>query len=97
MEPYTIDPEDQHPNSIQLLKEFNAYRTVYKEANSQPIHAFFVVPQNLPPGPRPLLVRYHGGAWTEGEAEASLRPLYVSLHGNSLTAYGINAISAFWS
>lgn len=75
MEPYTIDPADQWENSLKLLEHFHAYRVAYKYVNSQPIHAFFVIPKQLPQGPRPLLVRYHGGAWTEGEAEASLRPL----------------------
>jgi cephalosporin-C deacetylase-like acetyl esterase len=75
MEPYTIDPNTQWENSLKILDQFDAHRTTYKYVNSQPIHAFFVIPKNLPSGPRPLLVKLHGGAWTEGEAEASIRPL----------------------
>lgn len=75
MQPYTIDPAHQHPNSIRLLHQFNAFRVAYKLINHHPVHAFFLVPKQLPPGPRPLLVRFHGGGFVEGEAEASLRPL----------------------
>jgi cephalosporin-C deacetylase-like acetyl esterase len=75
MEPYTIDPEKQWSNTLKILPQFDAYRVAYKHVNAQPIHAFFVIPKQLPPGPRPLLVRFHGGGWTEGEADASLRPL----------------------
>lgn len=75
MEPYTIDPEKQWSNTLKILPQFDAYRVAYKYVNAQPIHAFFVIPKQLPPGPRPLLVRFHGGGWTEGEADASLRPL----------------------
>lgn len=75
MEPYTIDPHTQHPNSVKLLDEFDAYRVAYKYVDNQPVHAFFVIPKELASGPRPLLVRFHGGGMTEGEAEASLRPL----------------------
>lgn len=78
MEPYAINPEDQWENSRKVLGQFDAYRTAYKYIDSQPIHAVFIVPKQLPPGPRPLLVRFHGGGWVEGEAEASLRPLYAS-------------------
>ncbi|RYP10859.1 hypothetical protein DL764_000411 [Monosporascus ibericus] len=111
MEPYTIDPAHQHENSIKLLGRFDAYRTAYKYVNSQPIHAFFIIPKQLPPGPRPLLVRFHGGGWTEGEAEASLRPFFLELalkHGaviltpdyrlrpeHELTE-GIEDIRSFW-
>lgn len=79
MESYTIDPANQHENSLKLLEHFHAYRVAYKYINSQPIHAFFVIPKELPKGPRPLLVRYHGGGWTEGEAEASLRPFFLEM------------------
>lgn len=75
MEPYTIDPGTQHPNSVKLLHEFDAYRVAYKYVDNQPVHTLFVVPKELPSGPRPLLVRFHGGGMTEGEAEASLWPL----------------------
>lgn len=75
MEPYTIDPSKQWSNTLKILHKFDAYRVAYKRVNSQPIHAFFVIPKRLPTGPRPLLVRFHGGGWTEGEADASLRPL----------------------
>jgi acetyl esterase/lipase len=75
MEAYAIDPVHQHPNSIALLDQFRTFRTPYKHINNQPIHAFFIVPDKLPPGPRPLFVRFHGGGFVEGEAEASMRPL----------------------
>lgn len=75
MEPYNIDPEKQWSNTLKILPQFDAYRVAYRLVNGQPIHAFFVIPKELPPGPRPLLVRFHGGGWTEGEADASLRPL----------------------
>ncbi|KEF51957.1 uncharacterized protein A1O9_11947 [Exophiala aquamarina CBS 119918] len=79
MEPYTIDPAKQWSNTIRILHKFDAYRVAYKYVDSQPIHAFFVIPKQLPPGPRPLLVRFHGGGWTEGEADASLRPFFLEL------------------
>lgn len=75
MERYTIDPASQHPSAVRLFEKFNVFRAPYKLIDNQPIHAFFIVPERLPPGPRPLLVRFHGGGWTEGEAEASIRPL----------------------
>jgi acetyl esterase/lipase len=75
MERYAIDPASQHPNSLRVLDKFSTFRTAYKRIDGQPIHAFFVVPDELPPGPRPLLVRFHGGGFVEGEAEASIRAL----------------------
>lgn len=77
MESYTIDLATQHPNSIKIFDKFDTYRVAYKYIKDQPIHAFFIIPRQLPAGPRPLLVRFHGGGWTEGEADASIRPLYV--------------------
>ncbi|EMR71266.1 putative alpha beta hydrolase fold-3 domain protein [Eutypa lata UCREL1] len=79
MDPYTIDLTNQCENSIKLLPQFDTYRTAYKHVNSQPIHAFFLIPKELPPGPRPLLVRFHGGAWSEGEAESFMRPFFLEL------------------
>jgi acetyl esterase/lipase len=75
MERYTTDPTSQHPNALRVLDKFSTFRTEYKLIDGQPIHAFFIVPDNLPSGPRPLLVRFHGGGWVEGEAEASIRAL----------------------
>lgn len=75
MEPYPIDPAAQHPNSLELLGNFSIFRTNYKLIDGQPVHAFFIVPNSLQPGARPLLVRFHGGGGVEGEAEASIRPL----------------------
>lgn len=75
MELYNPDMASQHPNSVRLFPNFTTYRTAYKHIDGEPIHAFFIVPNELPPGPRPLFVRYHGGGWVEGEAEASMRPL----------------------
>jgi acetyl esterase/lipase len=75
MERYTIDPASQHANALRAFEKFTTFRAAYKLIDNQPIHAFFIVPENLPSGPRPLLVRFHGGGWVEGEAEASLRPL----------------------
>jgi acetyl esterase/lipase len=75
MERYTIDPASQHPSALKAFDKFSTFRTAYKQVNNQPIHAFFIIPEKLPPGPRPLLVRFHGGGWVEGEAEASLRAL----------------------
>lgn len=77
MEPYAIDLTTQHPNSIKIFDQFDAYRVAYKYVSGQPIHAFFIIPKQLPSGPRPLFVRFHGGGFTEGEADASIRPLYV--------------------
>lgn len=77
MEPYSIDPETQFENSQKLLAQFDAYRTAYKHIDAQAIHAVFIIPKQLPSGPRPLLVRFHGGGFCEGEAEASIRPLYA--------------------
>lgn len=75
MERYTIDPDSQHPNALALFVKFGIFRTSYKIIDEQPIYAFFIVPDKLPPGPRPLLVRFHGGGWVEGEADASIRAL----------------------
>lgn len=77
MERYTINPKSQHPNSLALFGKFSIFRTFYKLIDDQPIHVFFIVPDQLPSGPRPLLVRFHGGGGVEGEAEASIRPLLV--------------------
>ncbi|PKS09630.1 hypothetical protein jhhlp_004249, partial [Lomentospora prolificans] len=79
MEHYTIDLTSQHPNSQPLFDNFQTFRASYKLIDDQPIHAFFIVPSQLPPGPRPLLVRFHGGGWVEGEAEASMRPFLLEL------------------
>ena len=75
MERYTTDPASQHPNALRVLDKFSTFRTEYKLIDDRPIHAFFIVPDKLPSGPRPLLVRFHGGGWVEGEAEASIRAL----------------------
>lgn len=75
MEPYLINPDSQHPEALRLFDQFEIFRTAYKLIQNQPIHAFFIVPKKLPPGPRPLLVRFHGGGFVEGEADASIRPL----------------------
>ena len=85
MEPCSIDPATQHPNSVRLLDKFSTFRTSYKLVDGQPIHAFFIVPNELPAGPRPLLVRFHGGA-VEGEAEAAIRPLYALVPPSGLGA-----------
>ncbi|SPN99940.1 uncharacterized protein DNG_02792 [Cephalotrichum gorgonifer] len=79
MEPYTVDMGSQHPNSVRLFDQFRTFRTIYKVIDGQPIHTFFIVPNELPPGPRPLLVRFHGGGLVEGEAEASMRPFFLEL------------------
>lgn len=75
MERHNLDPASQHPNAMKVFDKFSTFRTAYKLIDDQPIHAFFIVPDNLPSGPRPLLVRFHGGGWVEGEAEASIRAL----------------------
>ncbi|KAK4042308.1 Alpha/Beta hydrolase protein [Parachaetomium inaequale] len=79
MERYTIDPASQHPNALRVFDKFTTFRTEYKRIDDQPIHAFFIVPDKLPSGPRPLLVRFHGGGWVEGEAEASIRAFFLEL------------------
>ncbi|KKZ62317.1 hypothetical protein EMCG_00391 [[Emmonsia] crescens] len=89
MEPYSIDPETQFENSQKLLAQFDAYRTAYKYIDAQAIHAVFIIPKQLPSGPRPLLVRFHGGGFCEGEAEASIRPFFLELalkHGAVILA-----------
>ncbi|EJT78766.1 hypothetical protein GGTG_03864 [Gaeumannomyces tritici R3-111a-1] len=83
MESYKLDLETQHPNTIKIVDQFNVYRAPYKHVNNRPIYAFFLVPKVLPAGPRPLMVRYHGGGWTEGEAEASLRPFLLEMTRDS--------------
>ncbi|KAK2749563.1 hypothetical protein FQN55_003263 [Onygenales sp. PD_40] len=113
MEPYTFDlKETQHENSQKLFGQFDTYRTAYKHINSQPIHAIFIVPKHLPPGPRPLLVRFHGGGFCEGEAEGSMRPFFLELalkHGAVILApdyrlrpehelaEGVDDIRSFWT
>lgn len=86
MEPYAIDPDTQWENSVKLLGDFDAYRTAYKFVNSQPIYAFFIIPKQLRTGLSPLLVRFHGGGFSEGEAEASLRPLCDNLYAQVLSS-----------
>ncbi|KAL2128262.1 hypothetical protein VTI74DRAFT_9434 [Chaetomium olivicolor] len=87
MERYTIDPASQHPSALRVFDKFSTFRTAYKIIDNQPIHAFFIVPDKLPSGPRPLLVRFHGGGWVEGEAEASIRAFFLELalkHGAAI-------------
>ncbi|KAK3306719.1 Alpha/Beta hydrolase protein [Chaetomium strumarium] len=79
MERWTIDPASQHPSAMRVFDQFSTFRTQYKLVDDQPIHAFFIVPDQLPSGPRPLLVRFHGGGWVEGEAEASIRAFFLEL------------------
>ncbi|OJD22839.1 hypothetical protein ACJ73_05809 [Blastomyces percursus] len=89
MEPYSIDPESQSENSQKLIHQFDVYRTAYKHIASQPIHAVFIIPKQLPSGARPLLMRFHGGGFCEGEAEASMRPFFLELalkHGAAILA-----------
>lgn len=75
MESYPLNPDSQHSEALRLFDQFEIFRAPYKLIDDQPIHAFFIVPKTLPPGPRPLLVRFHGGGFVEGEADASIRPL----------------------
>lgn len=78
MEAASIDLESQAPNAPERLAQFDVFRTAYKHINSQPILAFILIPKTLPAGVRPLLVRFHGGALTEGIAEGFLRPWYAA-------------------
>ncbi|KAG7284296.1 hypothetical protein NEMBOFW57_010665 [Staphylotrichum longicolle] len=79
MERYNIDAGSQHPPAWRIFDKFTTFRAAYKIIDGQPIHAFFVVPNDLPSGPRPLLVRFHGGGWVEGEAETGLRAFFLEL------------------
>ncbi|KLU81189.1 hypothetical protein MAPG_00283 [Magnaporthiopsis poae ATCC 64411] len=63
MESYKLNLENQHPNTIKIVDQFNVYRVPYKHVNNHPIYAFFVIPKVLPAGPRPLM---------EGGAQAAL-------------------------
>ena len=76
MEAASINLESQAPNAPERWAQFDVFRTAYKHIHPQPIHASILVPKTLPPGARPLLVRFHGGAFTEGFAEGFLRPWY---------------------
>ncbi|PGH05700.1 hypothetical protein AJ79_06716 [Helicocarpus griseus UAMH5409] len=111
MEPYQIDPETQYENSQKLLCQFDSYRTAYKYIDSHPIDVILIIPKQLPSGPRPLLVRFHGGGFCEGEAEVCMRPFFLELalkHGAVILAPdyrlrpeheitdGIEDVRCFW-
>lgn len=70
---------NQSIKSLNLLPQFNITDTMYKTVGEHEIGVTILVPKTTPPGKRPVLVRFHGGAMTEGERESFLRPWILEL------------------
>ncbi|KAK9789993.1 putative Alpha/Beta hydrolase protein [Seiridium cardinale] len=67
------------PAAFALLPLFHVCNAYYKAVNHQPIGVHVLIPRELPKGKRPLLVRIHGGAFSEGTSDSWLRPLIIEL------------------
>ncbi|OAT12631.1 hypothetical protein BDBG_07957 [Blastomyces gilchristii SLH14081] len=91
MEPYSINPECQSENSQKLHPPVRRLQHG-RHTNTLPPNpsmAFSSSPSNSHPIPRSLLMRFHGGGFCEGEAEASMRPFFLELalkHGAAILA-----------
>lgn len=48
--------------------KFDIHTTPYKTVNSQPVDLYVLLPKNLPAGPHPVLIHFHGGFLTTGHA-----------------------------
>lgn len=76
MRPSALDSKDNVQTAIDLFSSFDIYDETYKYVDGFPIEVSILIPKTASPGKRPLLVRFHGGAWTEGSRDISLRPWY---------------------
>lgn len=74
MRPSTLNTEDNSPITIDFLSSFDIYEEDYKLVDGIPIQATILIPKTPSDGKRPLLVRFHGGAWTEGSGDICFRP-----------------------
>ena len=45
---------------------FDIHNVPYKTVDDHPIEVSILIPKNIQPGKRPLLVRFHGGGLVEG-------------------------------
>ncbi|KAI7785937.1 hypothetical protein LA080_005598 [Diaporthe eres] len=74
MRPSVPDTEDNSQTTVDLFASFNSYEETYKYVDGVPIQASILIPKPPSDGKRPLLVRLHGGAWTEGSGDIWIRP-----------------------
>lgn len=74
MRPSIPDVEDNSQISVNLFPSFDIYDETYKYVDGIPIQASILIPKTLSDTKRPLLVRLHGGAWTEGSGGIWIRP-----------------------
>ncbi|KAH9886591.1 Alpha/Beta hydrolase protein [Xylariomycetidae sp. FL2044] len=74
-----LDTQDQVQGALDLFPAFDVFSHPYKYVNEQPIEAYVLVPKDLGPGKRPLLVRLHVGAFCEGQCDIWLRPWILEL------------------
>lgn len=88
MRPSIPDTEDNSQTTVNLFSSFNIYDETYKYVDGVPIQASILIPKTPSDGKRPLLVRLHGGAWTEGSGGISIRPWYVTLSASLVTHLG---------
>lgn len=79
MLPPSFDTVSQSSLALPLLERFDATDVAYRHVGANKIEATVMVPKNLPAGPRPLLVRVHGGGMSEGTREAYIRPWIFEL------------------
>ncbi|KAI0024134.1 alpha/beta-hydrolase [Xylariomycetidae sp. FL0641] len=79
MRPVTITTEQQTEPALPLLARFDSYAETYKRVNGQPIDAYILIPKGGPGEKRPLLVRIHGGGFTEGTCDGFIAPWILSL------------------
>lgn len=57
------------PDPVLPIDEFNVATFTYKEIEGQPILLDLFVPKTLPPGERPVLIRFHGGFLVYGSRD----------------------------
>lgn len=74
MRPSTLDTKDNSQIAVDLSSSFDIYDETYKCVDGIPIRASIFAPRTPSDKRRPLLVRFHGGAWTEGSGGIWIRP-----------------------
>ncbi|KAI0134145.1 alpha/beta-hydrolase [Xylariales sp. AK1849] len=75
----SIDTTDQVPAALALLPQFHICNAFYKAIGYQPIGVHILIPKGSPSGKRPLLVRIHGGGFSEGKSDSFLRTWILEL------------------
>lgn len=70
----TINTDYQDQATLNLLPAFDVFADTYKHVDGQPINAHILVPKNRPSGKSPVLIRIHGGAFSEGASDYWFRP-----------------------